>query len=382
MRKLTAPKLPLLIAVLLTAPLMLPSLVIAGEEELFEVPIGDSDDLPDLRDDESELTAQKRDFVVVPIPISNPTIGTGLVLAGTYFHSQTEQQAEVQPPSATGAVGLYTDNDSYMFGIGHKAYWAENKWRLGAVLAHTDFKLLLEPQLPDRTARFDWNIKGEVARLKIARKLAGNWYVGGIFRGIDAEQEFDVRIPTPLGLQDTSTREIGLGLYAEYDKRDKPTNTYTGNYFEADILFNSESLGGDRTYQSYSANYRSYHSLSDSLVLAWEIKGCARSNQAPLWDACRVPLRGFDANRYLGDRSAAGQAELRWRFFGKFGAVAFAGAGDYRNLSSSFIDKDLITSYGVGVRYMVLESQRVNLRIDYARSGSSDALYLSVGEAF
>ena len=380
--RLAAPKLRLLTGFLVTLAFALPTLADDGADDGTESPKRASDGVPDLRDDESELTVQQRDFVIVPIPLSNPTLGTGLVLAGSYFYAQTEEQRAVQPPSVTSTAGLYTDNDSYMFGVGHQAYWAENKWRLGAVFAHTDLKLQLEPQLPDRSIRLDWNIKGEVGLLKVARKVRGNWYLGGFFRGINADQEFAAGIPIPLGLQDTATREVGLGLYAEYDKRDKPMNTYTGSFFKADILFNSEKLGGDRTYQSYSANYRSYHSLSPSLVLAWELKGCARSRQSPLWDACRVSLRGFDANRYLGERSASGQAELRWRLIGKFGAVAFAGAGDYKNLTSGLIDKDLITSYGVGVRYMVLQSQRINLRIDYARSGSSDAVYLSVGEAF
>ena len=31
---------------------------------------------------------------------------------------------------------------------------------------------------------------------------------------------------------------------------------------------------------------------------------------------------------------------------------------------------------------MVLQSKRVNFRVDYARSDDSDALYISVGEAF
>ena len=31
---------------------------------------------------------------------------------------------------------------------------------------------------------------------------------------------------------------------------------------------------------------------------------------------------------------------------------------------------------------MVLATKRINLRVDYGRSGDSDALYLSVGEAF
>ncbi len=42
----------------------------------------------------------------------------------------------------------------------------------------------------------------------------------------------------------------------------------------------------------------------------------------------------------------------------------------------------MIPSYGIGLRFMVLESQRINMRLDYGRSNGSDAVYLSVGEAF
>ncbi|MDH3954390.1 MAG: hypothetical protein OEV03_09245, partial [Gammaproteobacteria bacterium] len=34
---------------------------------------------PDIREDESKLKLQKGNFVVVPVPISNPTLDTGLV---------------------------------------------------------------------------------------------------------------------------------------------------------------------------------------------------------------------------------------------------------------------------------------------------------------
>ncbi len=38
--------------------------------------------VPDLRDVENPLTVQKGDLVVVPIPLSSPTFGTGLIGAG------------------------------------------------------------------------------------------------------------------------------------------------------------------------------------------------------------------------------------------------------------------------------------------------------------
>ena len=74
--------------------------------------------------------------------------------------------------------------------------------------------------------------------------------------------------------------------------------------------------------------------------------------------------------------------ELRWQYQKKWGAVAFAGSGCYKNAFSNIRERDAIPSYGVGLRYIVLESQRINIRLDYGRSVDSDAVYLSVGEAF
>jgi hypothetical protein len=95
--------------------------------------------VPDLRDVENPLTAQKGDFVAVPIPMSSPTFGTGLSAAGAYFYPQTAEQKESQPASLTGAAGAYTNNDSWAVGIGQQSYWDENKWRFTGVAGYADF---------------------------------------------------------------------------------------------------------------------------------------------------------------------------------------------------------------------------------------------------
>ena len=77
------------------------------------------------------------------------------------------------------------------------------------------------------------------------------------------------------------------------------------------------------------------------------------------------------------------QAEARWNFYKRFGAVAFAGAGWVDDSLGDIGEGDTIPSYGVGVRFMVLKSQRINVRVDYARSSEGrDAWYLGVVEAF
>jgi outer membrane translocation and assembly module TamA len=82
----------------------------------------------------------------------------------------------------------------------------------------------------------------------------------------------------------------------------------------------------------------------------------------------------------------SGQVEARWKFYKKWGMVAFVGGGTIDRSSreaGDSSDGDLIPSYGAGLRWMVLESKRINLRLDYARSDNNNsAWYLSVGEAF
>ncbi len=211
----------------------------------------------------------------------------------------------------------------------------------------------------------------------------GDWYGGIQTRVISANQSIESDTEgesSNLELGDVTV--AGLGLAIEYDSRDLPMNSYSGQHFKVDALFNYQSTGTDNNYQSYSAYFRSYHSLTDSVVLAWDVQGCQRAGTVPLWDACTVKLRGFAATDYLGMQSASTQVEARWKFSKRWGLVGFAGVGSIDDSFSGVQDNNSIPSYGFGVRFMVLQSKRVNMRVDFARSDDSDAVYLSVGEAF
>jgi len=228
----------------------------------------------------------------------------------------------------------------------------------------------------------DWLIKGDIVAASISRRIAGKWFAGVFSRYIDMDQVFSISTPSNEFDTDAHTKSVGLGIKLEYDNRDMPFNSYSGRFFKANVLINDTAFGSDDSYQSYGLEYRSYRSLSSSVVLAWEAQACGSSGRVPLWDACKVGLRGFSATDYLGKFSASTQVEARWRFHRKWGAVAFAGGGYYRNSVSEIRDQELIPSYGIGLRFLVLASQRINLRLDYARSTGSDAIYLSVGEVF
>jgi hypothetical protein len=74
-----------------------------------------------------------------------------------------------------------------------------------------------------------------------------------------------------------------------------------------------QAIGSSEGCQTYTLGVKSYHQVSDALVLAWQLRGCRKDGKVPLWDACLIKLGGFSAFDYLGQSSVSGQAELRWR---------------------------------------------------------------------
>ena len=339
---------------------------------------------PDIRDDETGLKVQRGNFVAVPIPISNPTLDTGLVAGAAYFYPQSNEQQQRQPASVTAAAGMYTSNNSKALGLAQQNYWKDDKWRFTGIVGAADLSLsLLASDASGDGTSVDWNIKGAFLNARLSRRLVGHWYGGVFTRLVDANQRIGIAIDEDdTGFDIGDVTAAGLGLTIEYDSRDMPINSYSGRHFQLDALFNDESIGSDQTYQSYSAAFQSYHRLSDSLVLAWDLQGCMRGSGTPLWDACTVKLRGFSATDYLGRSTVSAQVEARWQLSKRWGLAGFAGSGLAGDLFSDIREHESIPSYGVGLRFSVLAAKRINMRLDFARSLHSEAIHFTVGEAF
>jgi len=336
----------------------------------------------DIRDDETALKLQKGNFVAVPIPISDPTLGTGLVAGSAYFYAQTEEQEKSQPASATAIAGMYTNNDSRALAIAQQSYWNQDRWRFTGAIGAADLRLsLLAPTEDAALEKLDWRVDGAFLLARLSRNLFGNWYGGGFTRMIDANQSLEFEAGS-VDFDTSDVRSVGVGLTLEYDSRDMPINSYAGRYFKVEGLFNDEAIGSNETYQSYEAEFRAYHQWTETVVVAWELHACQRVGRVPLWDSCTIGLRGFPATNYLGKSSYLGQAEARWWLSRRWGLVAFGGAGEIGTSFTGYRNRDTIPSYGVGVRFSVLPAKRVNVRLDLARSKDDDAIHLSVGEAF
>lgn len=90
---------------------------------------------PSARDKQpAETKPQTGAFVIAPLPISSPAVGSGVVPVFAYI-LPTSSANKNSPASLVGAVGLVTDNGSRAVALGGELYLKQNTYRTTAVYA-------------------------------------------------------------------------------------------------------------------------------------------------------------------------------------------------------------------------------------------------------
>lgn len=331
------------------------------------------------------------DFIGLPIPFSNPTYGGGLAVGAAYLYDLDA----ASPTSFTGLGGFLTSNDSRGAGLVQNANFSKGRIRLrlglGTAKLNYDFFGIGDDAgdrgiaIPVQDAKRTLVLEGSFA-------IGADFYLGPHYK--IARNKTRVRtgeIDRPLPADAPASPEAdqtvaSLGAILKYDTRDDTFGPRRGWLVELEAIFNDPAFGSDFTYQTLNAKANYYHALSDNQVLAARAFACAVDGAAPFFELCQLgrksDIRGYPGGRYRDKTLFAFQAEYRWQFADKLGAVAFLGAGGVAPRLRDIDGADLLPSYGIGLRYMVSKEYNANLSIDYARGKDSDAIYLRVGEAF
>jgi surface antigen Omp85-like protein len=338
------------------------------------------------------------DFIAAPIPISNPTIGTGLAgVAAIVFPLSKEDR--ISPPTTIGVGGFFTDNHSWALGAGGRLYLAEDRWRIMGVFVKGDIHYKIsalegvagggQTSVPVAQA-----VQGEIA--EVLRRVSKTLFVGARYTHADTTLSLDasdLNSEAAPPLRDRQVVMAALGLRAQTDSRDSTFYPRRGTLFDLNADFYDPAFGGDRSYQSYKASVNRYVSVGDRSVVAGRLSACNVRGDAPIYALCLFgregDLRGYEVGRFIDRSMWAAQAEYRWTlpeklgFFSRFGLVGFAGVGEVANSFSDLGSGDLLPGGGVGVRYLLSRENPINFRIDYAwGKAGNKGVYLGVGESF
>lgn len=350
--------------------------------------------LPD-KTGEKKLEKEDRtgEFVIAPIPISNPTLGYGLALVGGYIYPMNKGD-KVSPPSFTGGGGMYTSSGSWGFAAAQKAYLSQDRYRLmggiGAANVHYDFfGVGSEAGKKGKSIPITQEVVGVMA--EGLRRIEWDFF-GGLRYAI-AKVKTTVDLSDRLGsigLQspaiELSVRTAALGLHIQRDTRDSTFYPRKGSLLDLQVDPYSEIWGGDFNYQVYSIAYNKYIGLDDRQVLAFRGYGRFTAGDVPFFHLCLFgtgsDLRGYTGGQYRDRMMLAAQAEYRVELPWRFGLAAFAGVGEVFRAFDDLNTKDLLPSAGAGVRYTIATKNHINLRLDFAWGKDSNGIYFSVGEAF
>ncbi|GMQ48273.1 hypothetical protein [Vibrio sp. 10N] len=138
------------------------------------------DDKKSKVDSTSKSNEEKQGFIALPIPMSNPTLGTGVQLVGLYMHAKEPDSKAHNDTS--GVIGMYTSTESWLVGAFHDGALKDDSVRYTGGIFHGDLKIKYygdgnDPIFADDPLKYDMQMSGVMLRALF--QIAGShWYIG------------------------------------------------------------------------------------------------------------------------------------------------------------------------------------------------------------
>ncbi len=348
------------------------------------------------RGEEKDQSNQKRtlggSFVVAPLPISSPAIGTGLIPVVAYIFPFSKKDT-ISPPSTVGAAGLITDNGSRAIAFGAQLFFSENRYKVttGYVRGNLNYNVYNPGILTDTVMKLPLKQTGQGFFGEFLRRTWWNFFVGPRFLTgnslITVRADSTASFPDlpEVGLQ-TSLRSLGFRV--QRDTRPNHFYPTTGTMTDFTADFFAQGIGSKYSFQSYKLIYNKYGSLTKNQVLAFGSFFCATAGQPPFYGNCiygsQNQLRGYTAGRYFDRYLMASQVEYRLSLPYRLGLAAFGGIGGVVPGADQILNRKgyFLPSGGVGLRFQLSTKYHVNLRADIAQGKDGHTFGMGVGEAF
>lgn len=346
-------------------------------------------DMIELADQANEVKTVAREaegtWLPVPIPVLNPTVGSGLQAALLYMHPRKSEDTAV--PNATSAIiGMYTDTHSWFAGGFHDGNWKEDLFRFRIIAGTGNFNLKYYgsgnyPIFTDNPVPY--NITGDTLLTQLLRRIPGTrgWYLGMRYMYINSNVVFDFGLPLlpPISVDMTTS---SLGLMMTYDNRDNSYYPTSGSFSEVYWMSDRSNWGSDFEFDKLDAHYNKYFPLTGKDTLVMRAALASAAGNVPFYLLPTLKMRGFPSGRYSDNVSLSGHVVWRRKFRPRWGFVLFSEAGRVADSISTLYQSGTITSVGGGLRWQVSADRKLNLGVDVGFSSGEYAIYVKVGEQF
>jgi hypothetical protein len=360
-------------------------------EVLYSTVEGKSSAMPRGQKPEDQAGQGRGEMVIAPIPLSNPAIGSGLILGLGYIFPLNKED-ERSPPSIIGGAGMYASSGSWALGAVAKLYFKEDRYRLTAVYGRGEIDYSFYG-IGDAAGRLGVSVPihqgGRALLVEPLFHLKWNLFLGPRYQwrslgvqlsGENLPPDFEF---TP---KELNAKTAALGFHLQQDRRNSQFYPDRGRLVDVIGDVFHEGIGSDLNYQSYNFGLNTYSHIGAKQVLAYRAYGCAVTGDVPFYDLCFVgahnDIRGYQSGRYQDRRLLATQLEYRLELPKRVGLVGFFGVAEVAPTIGKFNAENMLPAGGIGLRYMVARKNHLNLRFDYGIGKDGGGFYMGLGEAF
>jgi hypothetical protein len=340
--------------------------------------------------DSAKASGKHGSFVVAPIPISSPALGSGVVPVGAYIFPISKND-EVSPPSVIGAAALFTNNGSRAFAIAGQLYFARDTYKATAVYGRGNLNYDLYGSGISAGLKLPIKQAGQVFQGEFLRRIGFQFFLGPRFTtgtSLITARPTSRETPPPPPDLGISTNLTAIGIRLTRDTSQNRFYPLEGSFFEFTADFLSQTLGSKYSFQSYRTSVSKYWGWGEKQVLAYNGYACATGGKPPFYGNCiygaNSELRGYIAGEYFDRYMLTTQLEYRLALPLRLGVVGFGGIGEAipggdQNL---FKNNSFLPAGGTGLRFVLSREYHVNLRSDFAWGKDGHTFSLGIGEAF
>lgn len=231
---------------LLMAAVGFPGVIPAANDEIAEAKASE---------DASYEAGKQGRWLAFPIPISNPTLGTGLV--GGVIYNRRLGGSKL--PSSFGAAAFWTSSDSYGIGFSARTHLNKDKLRVngmfGVATLNWDFF-----GVGNDAGRSSQSVALEqdagFLSLESLFRLHEHIYLGPQYRILDVDSKVDLSsLPGGFPNPEVDAVTASLGVHFKWATQDNEFSATRGHDFELLADFFDDAFGSDFDFQSYFSDY-------------------------------------------------------------------------------------------------------------------------------
>jgi outer membrane protein assembly factor BamA len=176
---------------------------------------------------------------------------------------------------------------------------------------------------------------------------------------------------------------FGFGYTLLKDTRNNLLTPTKGVY----MYFNSSYNFSKTNYYELTIDCRYYKTWKDKFTLASRFINEFNFGNPPFFEYAFLGgdkfVRGYYYGRYRDNNLSSFQTEFRLPIVWRIGLATFGGLSNIYSSKNNFKFANLKYNYGLGIRFVVDNKDKTNLRFDYAiGSNNNSGFYVSFGESF